>query len=130
MAHAYRVVSILWQMLWSRSCSDSICTFMCSGETIERRKKVMNKKSVPALMCFHLLELLGSMSRFGKRFISVIADILMISLAFWGGYWVRLDDAFPITSIKHWVLLLALSCLLYTSPSPRDRTRSRMPSSA
>ena len=24
----------------------------------------------------------------------------------------------------------AWSCLLYTSPSPRDRTRSRMPSSA
>ena len=24
----------------------------------------------------------------------------------------------------------ALDCLLYTSPSPRDRTRSRMPSSA
>jgi len=71
---------------------------------------MMNKKSVPALVCFHLLELLGSMSRFGKRFISVIADILMIALAFWGGYWVRLDNAFPITSIKHWVLLLAL-CL-------------------
>ena len=26
--------------------------------------------------------------------------------------------------------LMALTCLLYTSPSPRDRTRSRMPSSA
>ena len=26
--------------------------------------------------------------------------------------------------------LLPLRCLLYTSPSPRDRTRSRMPSSA
>ena len=25
---------------------------------------------------------------------------------------------------------LAIGCLLYTSPSPRDRTRSRMPSSA
>ena len=25
---------------------------------------------------------------------------------------------------------MGLSCLLYTSPSPRDRTRSRMPSSA
>ena len=25
---------------------------------------------------------------------------------------------------------LAKACLLYTSPSPRDRTRSRMPSSA
>ena len=31
-----------------------------------------------------------------------------------------------------WILLLLLlgGCLLYTSPSPRDRTRSRMPSSA
>ena len=28
------------------------------------------------------------------------------------------------------LIALALSCLLYTSPSPRDRTRSRMPSSA
>ena len=27
-------------------------------------------------------------------------------------------------------LILKYSCLLYTSPSPRDRTRSRMPSSA
>ena len=27
-------------------------------------------------------------------------------------------------------LMLVLACLLYTSPSPRDRTRSRMPSSA
>ena len=26
--------------------------------------------------------------------------------------------------------LLDVTCLLYTSPSPRDRTRSRMPSSA
>ena len=27
-------------------------------------------------------------------------------------------------------LVLKIACLLYTSPSPRDRTRSRMPSSA
>ena len=26
--------------------------------------------------------------------------------------------------------LILVTCLLYTSPSPRDRTRSRMPSSA
>ena len=31
-----------------------------------------------------------------------------------------------VTSPPYW----NLSCLLYTSPSPRDRTRSRMPSSA
>ena len=29
-----------------------------------------------------------------------------------------------------WLRAKASSCLLYTSPSPRDRTRSRMPSSA
>ena len=29
-----------------------------------------------------------------------------------------------------WEMMKALACLLYTSPSPRDRTRSRMPSSA
>jgi len=28
------------------------------------------------------------------------------------------------------LIILCLVCLLYTSPSPRDRTRSRMPSSA
>ena len=31
---------------------------------------------------------------------------------------------------RRWLLLQYLVCLLYTSPSPRDRTRSRMPSSA
>ena len=37
------------------------------------------------------------------------------------------DDALnrPIVGITN-----TYSCLLYTSPSPRDRTRSRMPSSA
>ena len=34
------------------------------------------------------------------------------------------DTDGPLDVGKHWV------CLLYTSPSPRDRTRSRMPSSA
>ena len=35
------------------------------------------------------------------------------------------------TAMKAMLGLLNLkSCLLYTSPSPRDRTRSRMPSSA
>ena len=31
---------------------------------------------------------------------------------------------------KRRIMLRSMSCLLYTSPSPRDRTRSRMPSSA
>ena len=31
---------------------------------------------------------------------------------------------------KYWVFGASKSCLLYTSPSPRDRQKSRMPSSA
>ena len=45
------------------------------------------------------------------------------------GSWIQDWD---FSSIK-WadiVFTQNLSCLLYTSPSPRDRTRSRMPSSA
>ena len=38
------------------------------------------------------------------------------------------DFSLILTMIK--VLRGPLCCLLYTSPSPRDRTRSRMPSSA
>ena len=38
---------------------------------------------------------------------------------------IKLDDGRELPLFK-----LDTSCLLYTSPSPRDRTRSRMPSSA
>ena len=39
------------------------------------------------------------------------------------------DPIYPMT-YKDTGLPLTKICLLYTSPSPRDRTRSRMPSSA
>ena len=38
-------------------------------------------------------------------------------------------DQFDSLTTEH-VLPKLIACLLYTSPSPRDRTRSRMPSSA
>ena len=41
--------------------------------------------------------------------------------------WIIKDDTVRGTSNR---TLSVLTCLLYTSPSPRDRTRSRMPSSA
>ena len=39
------------------------------------------------------------------------------------------DDAFNTSFIVSTICAI-IGCLLYTSPSPRDRTRSRMPSSA
>ena len=38
------------------------------------------------------------------------------------------ERANPLAFLAGWICIL--TCLLYTSPSPRDRTRSRMPSSA
>lgn len=46
--------------------------------------------------------------RLYKRFISVLADTVLLSLAFWGGFWVRLDDAMPIKSVLHWQALALL----------------------
>ena len=46
------------------------------------------------------------------------------------------DTTYGFHNVYNWSLNLGMStklygiCLLYTSPSPRDRTRSRMPSSA
>ena len=44
-----------------------------------------------------------------------------------GGWWCGVPS---MASICEALLDTAGTCLLYTSPSPRDRTRSRMPSSA
>ena len=40
------------------------------------------------------------------------------------------DDVRLRTLLQRFLEEQGYSCLLYTSPSPRDRTRSRMPSSA
>ena len=48
-----------------------------------------------------------------------------------GNNWYRFSDGrhgFPIDLVKD--KLGCTTCLLYTSPSPRDRQKSRMPSSA
>ena len=48
-----------------------------------------------------------------------------------GAYIVSRDNFGPVVAqIAAVALMLDYICLLYTSPSPRDRTRSRMPSSA
>ena len=39
------------------------------------------------------------------------------------------EDALSVAD-REWIEANTTDCLLYTSPSPRDRTRSRMPSSA
>ena len=54
------------------------------------------------------------------RYLSVSGVFVAVALTYTGGLQGTGDTRSP----------LYISCLLYTSPSPRDRTRSRMPSSA
>ena len=60
-----------------------------------------------------------------KYKIFIIDEVHMLSKQAFNGLLKTLEE--PPPSLK---FILATTCLLYTSPSPRDRTRSRMPSSA
>jgi len=59
-------------------------------------------------------------------------NFLLAHLCFWGGVAgvVAGFTVFPPALFFGGIAIAASICLLYTSPSPRDRTRSRMPSSA
>ena len=56
--------------------------------------------------------------------------ILMILFGFVELALYRLIEDRTLSDLKQYGVILWSICLLYTSPSPRDRTRSRMPSSA
>ncbi|WP_159566747.1 nucleoside-diphosphate sugar epimerase/dehydratase [Budvicia diplopodorum] len=58
-----------------------------------------------------LYKALLSLPRAKKRVIMVLLDILLITLAYWGGFWVRLDTNTPIYSIQHWMLLAGIALL-------------------
>ena len=63
-------------------------------------------------------------------------DGIMTSAWAWytgGNYWAVQFDEVKTGGVDGYVTnygAMTYACLLYTSPSPRDRTRSRMPSSA
>ena len=62
--------------------------------------------------------------RFGRIIVIKYAAILVAASLV---YFAFANTAFHLMAASG---CLGFSCLLYTSPSPRDRTRSRMPSSA
>ncbi|WOX51150.1 nucleoside-diphosphate sugar epimerase/dehydratase [Aeromonas sp. CD] len=55
-----------------------------------------------------LLTCLGSLSRTSKRAVSVTVDMILITMTYWGAYWIRLEHSWPIDSPHHWALLGAI----------------------
>jgi len=82
--------------------------------------------------------LVGFNPRFLTHSATVNNDNLLAALAAWGIYLAAdtlrrgpsLVKSLALGIVAGLASLAKVSCLLYTSPSPRDRTRSRMPSSA
>jgi len=84
------------------------------------------------------LAILGSTGSIGQNALAVVAEhpqeFQVVGLAAGKNLGVLLEQIKTVrparVSVQDEVVAQELSCLLYTSPSPRDRTRSRMPSSA
>lgn len=55
-----------------------------------------------------MLTYILQLPRAAKRLISLAADVILLSVAFWGGYWVRLDHLTPIDGRDQWLLLAAV----------------------
>ena len=62
-----------------------------------------------------------------KKFLQNNFTVIVLVIAVLG-FFKSCGDSRDIKSIKKEIE--AINCLLYTSPSPRDRQKSRMPSSA
>ena len=75
---------------------------------------------------------------FGGAVMGWIDQAAYALAAGWSGHYavtvyvggIQFEAPVPIGSLVEVRARLLYTCLLYTSPSPRDRTRSRMPSSA
>ena len=63
------------------------------------------------------------------EYANILLMCAMGAILFLGG-WLSPLEIYPFTLVPGPVWLLIKICLLYTSPSPRDKRQSRMPSSA
>ncbi|MCA6222226.1 polysaccharide biosynthesis protein [Photorhabdus antumapuensis] len=46
-----------------------------------------------------------SLPRTAKSIIMIFSDTVLVTLSYWGAFWVRLDRQTPISSLPHWILL-------------------------
>ena len=95
------------------------------------------RNPLPAILLFVLLTLLGVMAFRAmkiQQFMDIDLPMVTVTATLPGAAPAQMEtevarkienSVATLQGIKH-----IYTCLLYTSPSPRDRTRSRMPSSA
>ena len=85
----------------------------------------------------HVMQRMGRRDP-GRRRRSVLLAVMIGALSIWATHFVAMQGFVAGVPVRHNPFLtiaslgiaLAMICLLYTSPSPRDLSTSRMPSSA
>ena len=77
-------------------------------------------KDLPILTNLLLVDIIGT-------FLIFFCSLLWRNSSWYDAYWSVIP---PILLLLPFIYGADISCLLYTSPSPRDKRQSRMPSSA
>ena len=95
---------------------------------------IINNAFAPRSLAENYLEwpadVCAAIRKTSRKFLYFCIPMLLIYSAveyYQGGRW---NDSFGRFCFLASMLVLTIGCLLYTSPSPRDRQKSRMPSSA
>jgi len=68
--------------------------------------------------------------KISRRVIYWITAFVLVFITFWFGYVHKSAEEIPPEKPVPVEVEIVSTCLLYTSPSPRDQRGSRMPSSA
>ena len=105
----------------------------------ELQKAKDTKLLAPSSRSFFVKGINGPVGWVGNAFAKATAHVLRGKGLLASSTW-QTDQSFALTANGYQqlyedrppelIVTWLLTCLLYTSPSPRDRTRSRMPSSA
>ena len=100
--------------------------------TVNNRNETTLGESVKIPISGPIISFLVPYTRQIMVFLIALLVTAGITLSIGQGLRLVIDQGFAGESIEGLNIAIAfiMGCLLYTSPSPRDRTRSRMPSSA
>ena len=96
-----------------------------SGESFEKIFDDFNRKIIPGITHWQSPNFHAFFPA-NNSYPSILAEMLISTIGAQCMMW----DTSPAATELEQKVTEWISCLLYTSPSPRDRTRSRMPSSA
>ena len=110
------------------------CALFCQENTPDAERTMMIRENIYVRVYGHVRSFAGKRSIVAFR-IYPLADMNeltahMLEVIFAHAYLVRVGTPMVLLLCFPLSVHVYECCLLYTSPSPRDRTRSRMPSSA